>query len=259
MNWQNKILAFSYRNLMFTKRNIFVFAEILFWPFISLLSIGLMGDFLKIEAFTLSFILTGAITSGVIQVTQLDVSYSLLYDIWSKSLKHTFLAPIKGYEYLLGAWFIGIVRGSIVFILLTICARWIFNFHLPSFIPVFIYLAGIYVCALIIGMSVCFLILTFGQRVEVTTWSLAILLMFLSGIYYPVNLLAQPFKTIAAFIPITYFLEYIRTYHHFEPVFSHLLLKGFALCGVYFFVLRMLIMRASRKARITGMILRLSE
>lgn len=259
MHWYTNILAFAYRNLIFTKRNMFSFAEIIFWPAVSLFSVGLMGDFLQLEEMTLSFILTGAITSGVLQVTQLDVSYSLLYDVWSKSLKHTFLAPVREYEYLIGSWVIGIVRGSCVFVLLTLCARWIFAFHLPPLIPLMVYLLGLYFCALIIGMSVCCLVLTFGQRVEVTAWSLAVLLMLLSGIYYPVNMLAHPFDTIAAFIPVTYFLEYIRIHHHFDPVHTHILAKGFGLCAVYFFIIRSLIRWASRRARVTGMILRLSE
>ncbi len=262
MNWRSRtihIYAFFYRNLLFARRNVFVFVEILFWPAVALISIGLMGEFLELEDFTRSFILTGAITSGVIQVTQLDVSYSLLYDIWSKSLKHTFLAPVREYEYLIGAWFVGMIRGSVVFVLLTVFARHAFGFRLPALFPVVVYLSGLFACAVIIGMSVCYLVLVFGQRVEVTAWSMAVLLMLLSGIYYPVSLLPQPFRLIAEFIPVTYFLEYIRSYHHFEPVLSHVLVKGFSLCVLYFFLMRLLIRRASEKARITGMILRLSE
>ncbi|MBD3271091.1 MAG: ABC transporter permease, partial [Elusimicrobia bacterium] len=264
LNWLGErsfgnIIAFAYRNLMFTKRNLFVFAEILFWPMVSLFSVGLMGDFLRLEDLTLSFILTGAITQGVIQVTQLDVSYSLLYDIWSKSVKHTFLAPVKEYQYLIGSWFIGILRGSAVFIILSQCARIIFGYQLPRIVPVLIFLTGLYLCALIIGMSVCSLVLFFGQRVEVTAWSLAIFLMLISGIYYPISMLPGPFPTIAEFIPITYFLEYIRSFHRFTPVLDHLLIKGFGLGIMYFFILRFTIYLATKKACRSGMILRLSE
>jgi ABC-2 type transport system permease protein len=84
-----RIFAFAYRNWIFAKRNFFAFAEILFWPFVSLVSIGLMGNFLDLKSNLLNFVLTGAIASGVLQVTQLDVSYGLLYEIWSKSIKHT--------------------------------------------------------------------------------------------------------------------------------------------------------------------------
>ena len=105
-----KIFAFAYRNWIFAKRNFFAFTEIVFWPFVSLVAIGLMGNFLDLKGNVANFVLTGAITGGVLQVTQLDVSYSLLYDIWSKSLKHTFLAPVAPYHYVLGSWLIGMIR-----------------------------------------------------------------------------------------------------------------------------------------------------
>ena len=114
-----KIFAFAYRNWIFAKRNFFAFTEIVFWPFVSLVAIGLMGNFLDLKGNVANFVLTGAITGGVLQVTQLDVSYSLLYDIWSKSLKHTFLAPVTPYHYVIGSWLIGMIRGSVVFLLLA--------------------------------------------------------------------------------------------------------------------------------------------
>jgi len=97
--------------------------EILFWPVVGLLSVGIMGSFLELRENTLAFVLTGAITAGVLQVTQLDVSYSLLYDIWSKSIKHTFLAPITQYDYIVGSWLVGVSRGGLVFTLLGFSQR----------------------------------------------------------------------------------------------------------------------------------------
>jgi ABC-2 type transport system permease protein len=144
-----------------------------------------MSDFLDLKGDVTNFILTGAIAGGVLQVTQLDVSYALLYDIWSKSIKHTFLAPVRPHHYVLGSWFIGMIRGSVVFILLLIFSYLAFDFTLPSIMMTLIFVSGVYLNALVIGMMVCFLVLLYGQRVEVTAWSLATLAMLVSGIYYP--------------------------------------------------------------------------
>lgn len=233
--------------------------EILFWPVVSLLSIGIMGSFLGLEENLLAFILTGAIASGVLQVTQLDVSYSLLYDIWSKSIKHTFLAPVNQYDYIIGSWIIGILRGGVVFVMLALFSAKAFNLALAGTIPTIIFLAGIFISALVIGMLVCLLIMFFGQRVEVTAWSLSTLLMLASGIYYPVNFLPGPFKAIAAAIPLTHFLEYYRSFYGFTPLFSHSLFWGFGLTAVYASIFFVLLDFAFDHARKTGMILRLSE
>jgi len=254
-----KFYAFTYRNFIFAKRNFFAFMEILFWPVVGLLSVGIMGNFLELKENTLAFVLTGAITAGVLQVTQLDVSYSLLYDIWSKSIKHTFLAPVNHYDYILGSWIVGMMRGLIVFILLTFFSQKAFGFIMPVFFATLIFLGGIFLSALIIGMLVCLLIMLYGQRVEVTAWSLATLLMLICGIYYPINFLPQPLPLVASLIPLTYFLEYYRAFYGFSPLFSHSLLTGLILTVVYIFILFRFLKMAFARARRTGIILRLSE
>ena len=68
--------------------------DVFFWPMISLLSIGLMAKFIKLGPQTLGFVMTGTLAAGVLQITQLDVGYTVLYELWSKSLKHTLLTPV---------------------------------------------------------------------------------------------------------------------------------------------------------------------
>ena len=254
-----KIFAFAYRNWIFAKRNFFAFTEIVFWPFVSLVAIGLMGNFLDLKGNLVNFVLTGAITGGVLQVTQLDVSYSLLYDIWSKSLKHTFLAPVTPYHFVLGSWLIGMIRGSVVFVMLAAVSYFAFGFTLPGIGMTLIFVSGIYLNALLIGMMVCFLVLLYGQRVEVTAWSLATLAMLVSGIYYPVSYLPGSVAAISQFIPLTFFLEHFRSGYGFTPLFSYTLVKGYALLAAYILVFFWLLQYAFGRARKTGMILRLSE
>src|SRR5438105_3507736 len=130
-----RIWAFAYRDWLFARRNIFALVEMLFWPVVGMLSIGLLSDFLKVKRAMQSYILTGAIALGTLQVSQLDVAYALLHDIWSKSVKHTFLTPTGLVEYLVGPWLVGIARGTIVFFLLALFSMKAFNFYLPGFVP----------------------------------------------------------------------------------------------------------------------------
>ena len=254
-----KIFAFAYRNWIFAKRNFFAFTEIVFWPFVSLVAIGLMGNFLDLKGNLVNFVLTGAITGGVLQVTQLDVSYSLLYDIWSKSLKHTFLAPVTPYHFVLGSWLIGMIRGSVVFVMLAAVSYFAFGFTLPGIGMTLIFVSGIYLNALVIGMMVCFLVMLFGQRVEITAWSLATLAMLISGIYYPVSYLPAWVMHIASVIPLTFFLEHFRAGYGFTPVFSYPLAKGYVLLAAYLLLFFWALRYAFERSRRSGMILRLSE
>ena len=257
--WGQRCLAFFLRNFLFGVRNIFTFMELLFWPSVSLVSVGLMGDFLQLQENALAFILTGAITAGVLQVTQLDVAYGLLYEVWSKSLKQTLLTPVGITESLFGAWFNGILRGGVIFIVLGLSARALFDFTSPPLGPMLIFLAGIFGCALLLGLIVNVLLLMFGQKAEITAWMFAYLFMLLSGIYYPVTTLPPFFYHVAEWIPITYFLEYLRQYFGFTSVFTHPLLKGTVLTLVYLGLGLVLMRFAFHQARKKGIILRLSE
>ncbi len=67
----------------------------------------------------MTFILIGAISMNTIQIAQLDLSYALLYSVWSKSLKHEFIAPIRLSHILLGGRLCGAGSG-----LPGLCASW---------------------------------------------------------------------------------------------------------------------------------------
>ncbi|MDD4652468.1 MAG: ABC transporter permease [Methanothrix sp.] len=261
LNWQgelNRYLASAYKNWLISRRNIFTLFELFFWPMISLLSIGLLTRFLKVDGSMVSFLLVGAIALTILQVAQIDVAYVLLFDMWSKSIKNTFIAPVKSYHLVFGAMLFGIVRGSVVFFILAVVSSALFgfNFQEGGLLPVLIFLAGVFATAAVIGITVCISILTFGQKADVAAWSLSGMILLISGIYYPVEVLPPILQTLARAIPLTYFLEYYRSV--FIPGPHHLAL-GIILAAFYLVLGLILFDAAIERARRTGILLRLSE
>src|SRR2546428_6207908 len=110
-------------------RNVFFFFELLFWPIVGVISIGLMTKFLGLTQAQGSFVLIGTIALSVVNVCQLEVAYAVLMDVWSKSIKHQFLAPIGIRHLTVGSWVVGMVRGSLLFTLLAVLAWWAFDFR----------------------------------------------------------------------------------------------------------------------------------
>ncbi|HYA01651.1 MAG TPA: ABC transporter permease, partial [Syntrophobacteria bacterium] len=102
-----KTKAFVYKNWIMTKRNVFTLFEILFWPLVGFLSVGLLTEFARLDQEMRAFILVGIVSMSAVQVCQLDVSYVLLYDVWSKALKHGFIAPVGIRHLLLGSLVVG--------------------------------------------------------------------------------------------------------------------------------------------------------
>ncbi|MBF0570847.1 MAG: ABC transporter ATP-binding protein/permease [Candidatus Omnitrophica bacterium] len=257
--WINRAFAFTIRSAIFAVRNLFVMTDVFFWPMISVVSIGLMAKFVNLGPQTIGFVMTGTLAAGVLQITQLDVGYTVLYELWSKSFKHTLLTPVGVSEGVAGTWIIGMFRGFIAFVLLATAASWGFGFHLPGLFITALFLFGLFACAFILGIMVNILILSFGQKVEITAWMFAQLFMIICGIYYPVGILPKIFQYLALMIPITHFLEFFRQSYGFKAHTAYPLLTGFALTLLYIILFLWFLGHAYTRARKKGIIIRLSE
>jgi ABC-2 type transport system permease protein len=253
--------AFVFKNWIITKRNVFSLFEILFWPVVGFFSVGLLTSFLELDSDMSGFILVGIISMSVIQVCQIDVAYVLLYDLWSKSLKHTFIAPVHSFQLILGSWMIGMVRSLFVFLVLTVSSHYAFGFDFlrPGIGALTFFLLGIFVISLVVGIAVCILVLLFGYKADVAAWSFSYLMSLLCGIYYPVSILPSPLPEIARYIPLTYFLEFFRKFYGFQGEATNLLSWGFGLSILYLLLEAVLFRAVLRRARRVGTLIKLSE
>ncbi len=256
-----KISAFVFKNWIMAKRNIFGLFEVAFWPLISFLSVGFLSDFVELSPAMKGFILIGVVAMNTIQVCQLDMAYVLLYDIWSKSLKHSFVAPIGIRHVLLGSMIIGIIRGGIVFFVLALLGQIVFHYNIivPDIFATTFFLSGLFLNAVIIGILVSILVLLVGYKAEVAAWSVVSIMFLICGIYYPISVLPYWAQAMAKALPLTYFLEYYRSFYGFEPFCSSALLKGCLLLFVYLILEVYLMYSALLRAKKNGMLLKLSE
>lgn len=253
-----RISASFYKSWIMAKRNFFTIFEVIFWPFIGLMSIGLMATFFSMPQNTVSFILIGAIALSIVQVCQIDIAYVMLFDMWSKSMKHTFMAPVKGYHLIIGSLAFGILRSTLVFVILMFLSFYAFgfNFLVAGIWPSAVFLSGLFLTSACVGILVCISILRFGQRAEVAAWTLTGIMMFICGIYYPVTVLPQGVQMVAKAIPLTYFLEYMRSFYGYGEAN---VMFGLEL-GIFYLVIGMIALdRSIVNARRSGILLRLSE
>ena len=256
-----KIWAFALKNWIMSRRNVFTLLEILFWPVVGFLSVGLLGEFARLQPEMKAFILVGVVSMGALQVCQLDVAYALLYDVWSKAVKHAFIAPVSFRHMLLGSLMVGIIRGGVVFAILMAASLVLFgfNFMVPGAASLSLFIFGLFLNAAMVGMLVCILLLLFGNRAEVAAWSLASLMLLVCGIYYPVTILPGWVRIISDLIPLTYFLEYFRRFYGFQPSVSYGLARGYVMVLAYLFVEIFLMKLALNRAKRKGILLKLSE
>jgi ABC-2 type transport system permease protein len=256
-----RLTAFAYRNLIMARRNVFFVFELTFWPGVAMLSHGLLTRFLALTPPMTAFILTGTVALSAVQVCQLDVAYAVLFDIWSKSMKHQFLTPVRIHHLALGSWLVGVGRGVIVWALMAAIGGRAFGFDFvgAGAMRVALFLLGCFMTALVIGLLVCALVLLFGTRAETSAWAAVNFFVMLAGIYYPISVLPGWVATISAGIPLTYFLDGIRAGYGFPPQFAHPFATGFALALLYVVLAHGALAAAVARSRRTGLLLKLSE
>lgn len=256
-----RVWAYAHRNLIMARRNVFFVFELTFWPGVAMLSHGLLTRFLVLTPEMTSFILIGTIALSAVQICQLDVAYAVLFDMWAKSVKHQFLAPVHMYHLAFGSWLIGVGRGLVVFALMAAIGTRAFGFNFVGggALSMGLFLLGCFLTALIVGLVVCSLVLLFGSRAETSAWAAVNLIVMLAGVYYPVSILPSWAAAISAAIPLTYFLDAVRAGYGFTSEFAHPLLRGFALAALYVTLAHLALAAAVTRARRTGLLLKLSE
>ena len=264
MSWRVELVAvgaFALRNLQMASRNVFLLFELLFWPVVGVIGIGLMARFLALSPEATSFILIGQIAFSTVSVCQLDVAYAVLYDVWSKSVKHQFLAPIGVRHLTIGSWLVGVLRSLIVFGLLATLGWWAFGFDAlrAGPWPLATFLLGCGLTAWAVSVLVCTLILRLGAHAETAAWASVNFVLTLAGIYYSVAVLPKPMAVMAAAIPLTYFLDAYRAYYGFPGEFAHPLVIGITLAILYVILSHWALVAAVRSARRSGRLLKMSE
>jgi len=264
LSWRAELLAVEavlVRNALMASRNVFFFFELLFWPIVGVLSIGLMTRFLRLTPEQASFVLVGTIALSVVNVCQLEVAYAVLLDVWSKSMKHQFMAPIGIRHLTLGSWLVGMVRGTAIFALLALLGWWAFGFDVlrPGWLALAAFLLGCFLNAWVVGVGVCALITLFGNRAEAFAWASVNLVLVLAGIYYPVSVLPEPVAAVARAIPLTYFLDAYRAHYGFASEFAAPVATGLALSALYAALAHWAFLAAVGRARRTGLLLKMSE
>ena len=264
MSWRAELVAvsaFARRNVQMASRNVFLLFELLFWPVVGVLGIGLMARFLDLSPEATSFILIGQIAFSTVSVCQLDVAYAVLYDVWSKSVKHQFLAPIGVRHLTAGAWLVGVLRSLLVFTLLSAVGWWAFGFDAlhAGVAPLVVFLLGCVLTAWSVSVLVCTLIMLFGAKAETAAWASVNFVLTLAGIYYSVAVLPKPVAALAAAVPLTYFLDAYRAHYGFPVEFARPILVGTLLAVIYIVLSHWAFVSAVRSARRSGLLLKMSE
>lgn len=158
-----------------------------------------------------TYLLGGVILWDLLYRSQMAISLAFTEEIWARNIANIFISPISLSEYVTATALVGILRGLIGFLLLSVLAITLYTFNIfaldPALVP---YILGLMLFGWAIGMFTMALILRFGKAAEALVWGVPFLFQPLIAVFYPVSILPAPLQHIARLIPATHAFEAMR-------------------------------------------------
>lgn len=215
-----EISAQFYKQWKITSKRAGEMAWIAVYPLVSLFSLGIFAYFVSIGGSppeTMLFVLVGVIVWDIYGVAQRATSYGITLDIWSGCLKHTFTGTSSYVGLVIGNALFGLFSAILVFLIMSTLGIIIFDFNIFNAGVFLINYIFVFIFATSFGLIVNSLMLTKGEKYMSLIWIMPGVLLVLSGVYYPIELLPprSPARVPGnPYHPLSYFPE---GFHGFLP------------------------------------------
>jgi len=204
------------RYLLLHRRSLIRSFDNFFWPVMDLLIWGFITLYIQEAAggpiAQLIVFLIGAMISWDIHYRgQQAVTLSLMEEIWTRNIVNMLIAPIRLWEWVAASFLYGLLKVSIVTLLLALLAQGLYAFELArvgwAFLPL---AAHLLFFGWAIGLFTAGLLLRFGYAAEALIWGIPFLIQPFSCVFYPVSVLPGWAQGIALCLPSTYIFEALR-------------------------------------------------
>ncbi len=259
----HRVTAVVTRHLMSWPRSLERLADALWWPTINLALWGLVTVFLQKQTDTpgiyIGMFIGGLMMWVMVSRSQEEMGTMFLQEAWDRNILNMFASPLTIWEFNIAAMIISIIKLVLTAVWLYFLAIILFAFNIFSFGWVLIPFAlNLLVTGWSLGLIINGLIVQYGYRVQVFAWTLSLLILPFSGVYYSVSATPIWMQYIARVLPTSYVFEGMRHVAQTGSidygglgiaVFLNFLYFGF---GLWFFA------RSFRKAQESGMIMKFS-
>lgn len=156
-------------------------------------------------------LVTGVLLFHLIWQLTLAGSLGLLEEVWSRNLMNLIATPLTEREFMGSLGVVGLLRTVVSTAVIAVVGLAFYAVSPGSAGPVLVPSAAI---LLLFGWTVTLFVvaltLQFGDSAEVFSWGTLVLLMPLSGIFYPVDSLPAALQVVARAVPLTHVFDAVR-------------------------------------------------
>lgn len=254
----NRVIAMMIRYAINMRHNLDRLSDMLYWPLMDLLLMGLTGVYLSkaniSNPHAVEIILTGVIFWLVIWRGQYEINLNLLAEIWDKNLVNIFITPLKISEWILSLLLFGFLKMlvSLIFVSIVSFALYKFNVFMYGFfiIPIII---SLLLTGWTIGFAISSVLIRYGERIQTIAWVGGMLLAPFSAIYYPLSILPVWVQKVASFVPSSYIFEGMREFIATGSISFEKFLISFSLNIIYLALSIWLFIFMFKKSRKLGL------
>ena len=206
-----RVRAMVRRSLLSQSRNPDFWFLLLVLPLVDGLLFGSIGVAYGIGDAPVVLLVTGIMLFHLIWQLTLAGSFGLLDEVWSRNLLNLIATPLTEREMLSSFGVVGLLRtgvsvtviGAVGVVFFAVSPTSAGVVLVPS--AALLLLFGWSVALFVVGLT-----LQYGDRAEVFSWGTLVLLMPLSGVFYPVESLPPVLQVVARAIPLTHVFDAVR-------------------------------------------------
>jgi ABC-2 type transport system permease protein len=189
--------------------------EAVYWPAMTMVVWGFLQLYLSESKSSLAGaagILLGAVLLwDILFRGQLGFTFSFLEEIWSRNIASLMMSPLRPAELAAALMLMSFVRLVIGTIPVTILAAILFGFNIYGLgLGVAAFFGNLVLTGWALGLVVSGIVLRNGLGAESLAYSMMIVLLPLSCVYYPVTILPLWLQPVAWCLPPTYVFEGLR-------------------------------------------------
>lgn len=238
--------------------------ELIYWPTVQMLMWGFLQLYLSEKSgffaemggvFIGSVLLWDILFRG-----QLGFSISFMEEMWARNMGHLMMTPLRPLEFAAALMAMSLVRLAIGLVPVTLMAMAFFGFNLWGLgLALVAFFVNLFLTSWAIGLAVSGMVLRFGLGAEGLAWSVTFLLLPLTCVYYPVDVLPGWLQWISLSLAPTYVFEGMRALL-IDGVFrADLMIVALGLNVMYFGLGLLVFLKFFDSARNAGSLLQLGE
>lgn len=190
--------------------------DFFYWPFVDMVVFGFTSKWMENSSNSkiTVMLLSGLILWQAANRANMEVSYGLIEELWSKNVVNLFVTPITLSEWIVAVMSCGIIKAifSVIYSAIIVWLIYSINFFDIGLLGIPLFLLLI-LTGWIMGFFAASIIIYSGQRYQSFVWMAVWLFSLISAVYYPVDVLPVWVQLVSKLFPAVYIFEGMRDFY----------------------------------------------